>query len=448
MNRRNPPFGFYESNEVQEKRTSPKKSTSLIKSPQRSSAKKIFSTAGVIAGVTLLGYVIYKTFSQEKNTELVKEFIHVQRPGQLVSTTIEANKNIEYQVSWVNNSPDKDISVTWKFGVRNHDAGARYETNQSDYSEILPAGQSGITTLSRHIPSDWGGYIFDARVLISGGDDTGSDLVDEIFNLACSEPQENPSEDEIDVIDTSIEPVHYFIALGEKAKVRITVANKESSTITKRYRLDIRTTAPGMTQWCNGFWKSQTLAPNETRDFELESVSSSNLIWPSSDAVGWPVAAKIMIDGDQDPAWGQVSLSNSQPYQLFYVVPTNGVELQDENNLIITNIIPTDHKLSNGQSFSVTMRIIYKGGGREFLFGVGLKDGSANGVWAKTIGELPESIDWTTCLVTVNGIFNSTLGSGRSIDVIKAIQTIGAQLYISGQNMIKADWDRDVFVVR
>lgn len=82
----------------------------------------------------------------------------------------------------------------------------------------------------------------------------------------------------------------------------------------------------------------------------------------------------------------------------------------------------------------------------QVLVGVGLNI-EGTGVWASDVIEVGPNIYLTTYATAVESRFltGGWLGVGRTVDVLKALQTPTGSLNISGGGMILADWDRDVY---
>lgn len=304
------------------------------------------------------------------------------------------------------------------------------EGSPQNVGSIAP-GETVDVVIGYRLPADWGaGKQLNAQLMLIG-------IEGPVWNVNAGFVIQSDIEDGvIDVV--SVVPTDSSLIVGatQKAEVEVTVSNESGSDLVRTFRLDLK--GNNKATWLEGGDKLVSLPPG-TSVFKLNRSVPTD--WTEDQS---PIAVKIQDIGEDGPIWGDVD--GSDEYRIFTLL-NEGADFQNEDNLIVTTKTPENGLISNGDAFSVTMDVTYKGGGA-FLFGAGLKDGSEDGVWATAEAFLPSSTEWATVSIRMTGVFNSTLGSGRSIDMIKAVQTIGGPLNINGKDMIKADWDRDVYIVR
>ncbi|MDD5547094.1 MAG: hypothetical protein PHO67_08090 [Candidatus Omnitrophica bacterium] len=296
----------------------------------------------------------------------------------------------------------------------------------------LQPGETANVIISYTLPGDWGpGKQLNAQLILLG-------VSGPVWTASAAFAIQSDTGDTGILEIVSVRAVNPSLVVGkvQQAQVEVIVNNSTQSNLLRTFRLDL--IAENKLTPYEGQDKLISLPAGEPTTFTLSC--NVPMDWTEQQS---PVAAKIQNIGEEGPFWGDVG--GSEEFEIFTLL-NEGADFQDTENLIMTSKTPASGLLSNGQAFSVTMNVIYKGGGA-FLFGAGLKDGSEDGVWATANALLPSSSDWATVSVTMTGVFYSTLGSGRSIDMIKAVQKVGGDLNIGGGGMIKADWDRDVFKV-
>ncbi len=412
-----------------------KKKNTILYGGGRSNAGMYMAmaTAGLMlvgGGVALWYFLKPKASDQDK----IREYIEIERPGELLNDSFAAGDTLQYRVNWTNNG-DESLNVEFKFGVRNHDWGARYETNQTDKVITMPAGESGSTVLTRAIPSDWVGYEFDYRVLVSGGDMEGTDIIEEKFNLQCSDSS-NPSENELEILN--VEPVEELVPSGSKAKAQVRLRNIKGISISKKLRLDTRSIS-GDYDWDSGSWVSLYLAAGAEKTIELQSVTFGY-------ATGKAVAAKIQVADDQGPIWGQVNLVGSEPYQIFTCIDNetkfNPSYANAEAIQRVSSNPDVSEALETGDSWAYTLRFEHKGpASSSYKIGLMLKYADRN-VWVSKTLNLPAAAEYTEKTVTLNGTFApGSTPHGRRIEGLKAIQKSSKPFYDDGKNMILANWD-------
>lgn len=100
---------------------------------------------------------------------------------------------------------------------------------------------------------------------------------------------------------------------------------------------------------------------------------------------------------------------------------------------------------SNGQLFYASVEFEYMGPGGSFDIGIGVKY-TPYPTWAFTTVTLPPCAEHKWFSVSVQGVWNTDLGGGRKVDVLKFFQHAGGSRNISGTGFIEADWDGDVYV--
>ena len=295
--------------------------------------------------------------------------------------------------------------------------------------DILP-GETITTTISYTLPPDWGpGKKLNAQLILVGISGT-------VWNASAAFVVQSDTGVLEIVSVTAINP-SLVVGATQRAEIEVVLTNNTTSNLLRTFRMDLK--GQNKLTWVDdGGDKQISLPSGETTIFTLSREVPTD--WTENQN---PIAVKIQNVGEGGAFWGDVD--GSDEYRIFTLL-NEGIALQHTENLIMIAKTPVSGLLTNGQVFSVTMNVTYKGGGA-FLFGAGLKDGSENGVWATAEALLPSSPDWTTVSVTMHGIFYSSLGSGRTIDMLKAVQEIDGDLNINGEGMIKADWDADVFKV-
>lgn len=382
---------------------------------------------GVIAGCAVGGLAWYLTRGHK--VEVLRDFdISVE----IVDPIVPRGGVAQIDVTITNKSTEVQNPILrmdmWGTGIfETPIEGAPQATG-----DIFP-NETITVTISYTLPLTWGaGKKLNAQLILYG-------VSGPVWNVAAGFAIQSDSGDTgvIDII--SVRPVNSSLIVGrvQRAEIEVILDNPTSSNLLRTFRLDLK--GNNKLTWVDhGEEKLVSLPAGQRTTFSLSRPVPTD--WTERQS---PIAIKIQNVGESGPFYGDVG--GSDPFKLFTLY-NEGIQLQDRDNLIMTAKTPSNGLLSNGQSFSVTMNVIYKGGGA-FLFGAGLKDGSSEGVWATAEVYLPSALNWTTVSVTMYGVFYSSLGSGRWIDMLKAVQKLDGGLYIDGKNMIKADWDRDVFRV-
>jgi hypothetical protein len=387
---------------------------------------KPLAIGGVIAGVTIGGLVWF--FTRDK-VEILRDY---EISVEIVDPIVPRGGLAQIDVTITNKSTETQNPVLrmdmWGTGIFE----SPIEGAPQAAGDILPE-ETVTVTISYTLPLDWGaGKNLNAQLLLYG-------ISGPVWSVSAAFVIQSDSGDTGVLEIISVQPVNPSLVVGKAqlATVEVTVANNTSSNLLRTFRLDLK--ANNKLTWNDdGGLKPVSLPAGQTTTFQLSRSVPTD--WTERQS---PIAIKIMNIGEQTPFYGDVG--GSDEFRVFTIF-NEGAQFQNTENIIMTAKTPVDGILSNGKAFTVTMDVIYKGGGA-FLFGAGLKDGSAKGVWATAEAILPSSLDWNTVSVTMTGVFYSALGSGRWIDMIKCIQEIDGALNIGGSDMIKADWDRDVFRV-
>ncbi|MFA5378439.1 MAG: hypothetical protein WC455_21980 [Dehalococcoidia bacterium] len=387
---------------------------------------KPLAIGGVIAGCAVGGLVWY--FTRGRVEALRNYDISVD----IVDPIVPRGGVAQIDVTITNKSTDTQNPILrmdmWGTGIFE----TPVEGAPQAAGNILP-GETIIITIGYTLPLTWGaGKKLNAQLLLYG-------VSGPVWSVSAAFAIQGDSGDTgvLDIV--SVRPVNSSLVVGktQRAEIEVILDNATSSDLLRTFRLDLKGTNK-LTWVDNGEDKLVSLPAGKTTTFRLSRPVPID--WTERQS---PIAIKIQNVGESGPFYGDVV--GSDEFRLFTLY-NEGIQLQDKDNLIMTAKTPSNGLISNGQAFTVTINVIYKGGGA-FLFGAGLKDGSAAGVWATTEAILPSSLDWTTVSVKMSGVFYSSLGSGRWIDMIKAVQEIDGDLNIGGAGMIKADWDRDVFKV-
>lgn len=386
---------------------------------------KPLAIGGVIAGVTIGGLVWF--FTRDK-VEVLRDY---EISVEIVDPVVPRGGLAQIDVTITNRSTETQNPVLrmdmWGTGIFE----SPIEGAPQAAGDILP-GETVTITISYTLPLDWGaGKNLNAQLLLYGVSGT-------VWSVSAAFAIQGDSGDTgvLDII--SVLPVNPSLIVGksQRAEVEVILDNSTTSNLLRTFRLDLKGT--DKYSWVEGEDKLISLPAGQPTTFQLSCPVPTD--WTERQS---PIAIKIQNVGESGPFYGDVA--GSDDFRVFTIF-NEGAQFQDTENLIMTAKTPSNGLLSNGQQFSVTMDVTYKGGG-VFLFGAGLKDGSEDGVWATAEALLPSSLDWNTVSVTMTGVYYSSLGSGRWIDMIKVVQEIDGALNIGGGGMIKADWDRDVFRV-
>ncbi|MFA5376672.1 MAG: hypothetical protein WC455_13070 [Dehalococcoidia bacterium] len=297
----------------------------------------------------------------------------------------------------------------------------------------IDPGDTVTVRIGYTLPATWGpGKKLNAQLMLIG-------VGDPVWSVSAGFAIQSDSGDTgiLEIISVRAVNPSLVVGVDQSAQVEVVLKNNTNSSLLRTFRLDLK--GVGKITWKDeDGLKWVSLPAGETTTFTLSRKVPTD--WTERQS---PIAIKIMNIGETTPFYGDVG--GSDEFRIFTLF-NQGLQLQNTENLLMTAKTPINGLLSYGQRFTVTMDVIYKGGGA-FLFGAGLKDGSENGVWATAEYILPSATDLATVSVTMEGIFYSSLGSGRWIDMLKAVQELDGSLNIGGKNMIKADWDRDVFRV-
>jgi hypothetical protein len=366
----------------------------------------------------------------------------------------------------VTNTTSSTINRTFQLDVKCFNctalwaAGWKEGTAYRKYVAI-PAG-GGEFELECDIPQNWGPQngplaLKIMNIGVSGpwwGDTAGSGPYRLVNLISVQDP------DVLTVPEGTegVTAVKQWVPINVKPQVKVRIQNSSGQAFTKQFRLDCRTTG-GSFKWMSGYWQSIDIRATDA----IQEFTLSGNTFPAEyyhvgidNIAAHRVATKIMINGETTPFWGQEALNaSSLPFELFQPMAGKGgvyAPSGDPQQLIMTAKTPTDGLLSQGgEAFSVTLNIKYKGGGKNYLVGVGIKDLSSTGKWASKTVFFPETTldeGYVIKSVTVNGNFSTTLAKGRKMAILKTLQIAGGPLKIAGNpDAIVEDWDQDVFTV-
>lgn len=381
---------------------------------------------GLAAGVVVAGMVWYAT--RGAKVEVLRDY---DVSVEIVNPIVPRGGLAQIDVTITNKSSETQNPILrmdmWGTGIFE----SPIEGAPQSVGDMDP-GETVTVTVSYTLPGTWGpGKQLNAQLILYG-------VSGPVWTVSAAFAIQSDNGDTGILELMGVDAVNPSLIVGktQNAEIEVVVVNNTTSNLLRTFRLDLK--GENKATWHEGSDKLVSLPAGEITTFRLSC--SVPIDWTEDQT---PIAIKIQNVGEGGAYYGDID--GSDEFRIFTLL-NEGADFQDTENLIMTSKTPASGLLSNGQAFSVTMNVTYKGGGA-FLFGAGLKDGSEDGVWATTTILLPSSSDWSTVSVTMTGVFYSTLGSGRNIDMIKAVQKVGGDLNIGGGGMIKADWDRDVFKV-